>query len=141
MQTAWCVAVQLGTTQCLAPKRRRVSTRLHCATCSYGQQPSLVSMSALLTQHLLLQPVKLLVVYSSDTEVTGENCMCRTAGKGFSSISGPGRVQKPYGRNTGMLRDLVYVPVLPLTMVPVIQLLRSFEFAVSRGPHILFDTL
>ena len=139
--TAWCSAVHFGTTQCLAPKRRRVSTRLHGATCSYGQQPSLVSTSALLTQYLLLLSVKLLVVCSSDIEMTGDTCMCRTTGKGLSSISGPGRVQKPYGRNTGMLRGLVYVTVLPLMMVSVLHLVRPFEFAVSRGPYVLFDTL
>ena len=87
MLTAWCAAVQFGMSQCVAPKRRRVSTRLHGATCSYGQLPSLVSTSALLTQYLL-RSVMLLVVYSGDTEVTGETCMCRTAGKGLSSISG-----------------------------------------------------
>ena len=141
MLTACCAAVQFGTKQCLAPKRRRMPTRLHGTTCPYGQQPSLVSTSVLLTQYLVLQPVKLLVVYSSDTEVTGETCMCRTAGKGLSSISGSGKLQKPYGTKTGMLRGLAYVPVFPLTMVSALKPVRRFEFAVSRGPHVLFDML
>jgi len=35
-----------------------------------------------------------------------------------------------------MLGSLVYVPVLPLTVISVLLLARWFEFAVSRGPHI-----
>jgi hypothetical protein len=67
--------------------------------------------------------------------------MCRTAGKGLSSISSPGKMQKLYGKKTGTLRSLVYVPVLQLTMVSVLQLVQPFEFAVSRGPHVVFNAL
>jgi hypothetical protein len=133
--------VQFGMAQSLAPKRWDVNTRPHGATCSYGQQPPLVSMSALLTQYLLLHSVTLLVFYSSDTVVTEETCMCRTAGKGLSSTLRLGRMQKPYVRNTRMLPSLVYVPMLPLSMVSELKPVRPFKFAVSRGPHVLFDTL
>lgn len=141
MLSAWFDSVQFVTAQFIAPKWWDVCTRLHGTTCSFGQQSPLVSTSALLTQYLLLQSVTLLVVYSSDNEVTGETRTCRTAGKGLSSILGSGRMQKPYGRNSRMLPSLVYVPMLPLTMVSVLKLVRPFEFAVSRGPHVLFHTL